>query len=476
MRRPRLRSLRNKLALLFLGITAIALTVMYVAVVPQLESNLRTQKLADLERVANGAESALEGLMGREDISAQELDRRVRSIADSAGARITLLGVQQSRQSGPEEPFYVITDTREEPEVPQNPALARRAAGSGALARGQGALDGEELGQVAQPLFFRGESNWVALYSRSLEDVSDTVSLIRNRLLLATAAALLLALIGGYGVAQALARRVRRLEAGAEQVAAGNFIEPLPVDSEDELGQLTRTFNEMQQQLRRVDVARKDFVATASHELRTPIFSLGGFVELLRDEELDEATRREFIDTMAEQVERLQKLAVDLLDLSRLDAGSVQLECEPVDLSEVARAVTSEFLPVLTPPRPEVQLRLPEPGVQARCDRGRVAQIIRILIDNALTHTPERTQVTVTSGRSNGTARLTVADEGPGLPAETQVFERFTTGQNTRGAGLGLAIAVELAERMDGDIRTEARPVGTAFTLRLPADDGASGP
>ena len=111
------------------------------------------------------------------------------------------------------------------------------------------------------------------------------------------------------------------------------------MDSEDELGQLTRTFNEMQDQLRQVDVARKEFVATASHELRTPIFSLGGFVELLQDEELDDETRREFLDTMAEQVERLQKLAVDLLDLSRLDAGSVELDREPVDLSELARAI-----------------------------------------------------------------------------------------------------------------------------------------
>ncbi len=89
----------------------------------------------------------------------------------------------------------------------------------------------------------------------------------------------------------------------------------------------------MQAQLQQVDVARKEFVATASHELRTPIFSLGGFVELLRDEDLDEATRREFLDTMAEQVERLQKLAVDLLDLSRLDAGSVELQLEQVDLT-----------------------------------------------------------------------------------------------------------------------------------------------
>ena len=474
-RSPGLQSLRNKLTLLILGITATAFAVLYIGVVPQLEANLRSQKLDDLERVARGAESTLEDLMGRQDISAAELDRRVRAVADAAGARITLLGVQQSVQPGSQAPFYVITDSREEREVPQNSELTRAAARLKGLARGHGSFGGERLGQVAQPLSFRGESNWIALYSASLEDVTDTVSLIRNRLLLATGFALLLALAGGYWVAQALARRVRRLEDGAEQVAAGNFIEPLPVDSEDELGQLTRTFNEMQNQLRRVDVARKDFVATASHELRTPIFSLGGFVELLRDEELDDETRQEFLDTMAEQVQRLQKLAMDLLDLSRLDAGSVQLAREPVDLTEVARAVTSEFHPALSPHRPAVELRLPEPGVQASCDRERVAQIIRILLDNALRHTPAGTQVTVTSYRSNGTARVTVADEGPGVPEGAEVFERFATGDAAQGAGLGLAIAQELAERMDGSIRCESRAIGAAFTLQLPADDSPAG-
>ena len=472
IRGPRLRSLRNKLALLFLGITAIAFAVIYFTVVPRLESNLKGQKLDDLERVASGAETTLEALMGRRDISATELDRRVRAVADATGARITLIGVQQSSGRRSEPPFYVITDSREEREVPENPSLAREAARTRVPARGEDRLGGEELGQIAQPLSFRGDNNWIALYSRSFDDVTDTVSLVRNRLLLGTAAALLLALIGGYIVAQALARRVRRLEQGAEQVAAGNFIEPLPVDSEDELGQLTDAFNEMQRRLRLVDVARKEFVATASHELRTPIFSLGGFVELLRDEDLDDETRREFLDTMAEQVERLQKLAVDLLDLSRLDAGSVKLEREPVDLTEVTRAVTSEFTPAVSQHGPDIDLQLPEPGVAASCDRERVAQIIRILLDNALTHTPEGTQVTVTAQRDNGAAALTVADDGPGLPEDTPVFDRFTTGDAARGAGLGLAIAQELAGRMDGRIRAASRAGGTAFTLELPAEEG----
>ena len=84
---------------------------------------------------------------------------------------------------------------------------------------------------------------------------------------------------------------MKRLERAAGEVAAGNFSEPIPVDSEDELGQLRAAFNEMQRQLARLDTARKEFIANASHELRTPIFSLGGFVELLQDEDLDEETR-----------------------------------------------------------------------------------------------------------------------------------------------------------------------------------------
>jgi two-component system, OmpR family, sensor kinase len=465
---PLLRSLQNKLTLLFFTVTATALAALYFIVVPELESNLRGQKLEDIARVAAGARPALDRITRDPDITAPQINRTVRSIADAADAQVTLLGVQQSlgRRGGSD--FYVITDSREQRDWPRNPALLQRALRSGRIVAGGTRFRGEDLGQVAQLLLFEGEPARVALYSRPLEDVADTVSFVRDRLLLAGGVALLLALIGGAVVAQILARRVRRLERAAEEVAAGRFVEPLPVDSEDELGQLTRAFNEMQEQLRRVEVARREFVATASHELRTPIFSLGGFTEMLRDEDLDEDERREFLDEMAGQIERLQKLAVDLLDLSRLDTGSLALEIEPVDLTEVAQTVAGEFTPVLKEHGGELELRLPETGVEAQCDRERTAQIVRILLDNALRHTPPGTAVSVSAGRDVAGAALTVADEGPGLPAGMPVFDRFVTGGSSRGAGLGLAIARELAECMDGSLRTSDNGRGTSFTLTLP--------
>jgi len=474
LHRPRLRSLRNKLALVFFAITGLSFSVIYFIVVPQLESNLERRKTDEVARVAALSKPSLQALMGRRSINAKELDRRVRAVADATGSQVTLFGVQQSnggqaRQPSLEVRMYVISDSGEKRVVPENPRLASRAVITRKAQRGTIRFDEERLGQIAQPLTFRKRIDWVAVYSAEFDEVAETVAFVRRRLLIATGLALLLALGGGYLVARALARRVRRLEQAAQEVAAGQFLDPLPVDSRDELGELTKAFNEMQLQLRQVEVARKEFVATASHELRTPIFSLGGFVELLRDEELDEATRREFLDAMAEQTERLQKLAVDLLDLSRLDAGAVELESEGVDLCGLTRAVVGEFRPAVARHGTDLDLQLTAP-VRASCDPDRVAQIVRILLDNALRHTPRGTNVTVTTHRDNGTALLTVADEGPGLPDEHQVFDRFYTGEATTGAGLGLTIARELAERMDGSIAPAPTPRGALLVLTLPGE------
>jgi signal transduction histidine kinase len=472
-----LRSLRNRLALLIFAVTATALAVVVFFFLPQLQSQIVNQKLDQLHTVAVASAPRLQGVIGTE-VDSAGITRLVRAVSDRTNARVTLLGVQQSsNRAAPL--FYVMTDSNQLAAVKPDFSLATRAA---RLTRGHPSATATRgsTGEVAVPLYYAGRPAYVAVFTREFGDTSQAVQLVRDRLLVASAVALLVALLGGWLVARVISRRVRRLETAARNLAAGRHVEPLPIESDDELGRLTRAFNEMQEQLSRVDRARREFIANASHELRTPIFSLGGFVELLQDEQLDQATRDEFLSTMAEQVERLQKLAVDLLDLSRLDAGSIDLNAEQVDLAELAGAVAAEFRPYVVSHRTELDLRLPDEPVQALCDRERAMQIMRILLDNALRHTPEGTPVTVIAGRDNGTAELAVADRGPGVaPAShTQVFERFYTADAARGSGLGLAIAKELAERMDGRITLNSRPGRTVFKLALPiaADDSSYRP
>jgi two-component system OmpR family sensor kinase len=463
-----LRSVRTKLALVFFAIIAAAFGLLYFIATPQLQSKLEQRQLDDIRASAQDMHAAFRRLTAA-GVLKKQLNERVRAIGEATDSRVTLLGLDE------QDLFWVQSDSRTDKAAPFDDDLARGAIRSRHPRTQIARLAGQRVAEVAQPFFGQGRHQRpiaVVFYARDLNDVSEAVDLVRNRVLVATGVALALAMAGAFLVAQALSRRVRRLEVAAGEVAQGRFIDPLPVDSQDELGQLTRTFNQMQAQLRQLDVARKEFIATASHELRTPIFSLAGFVELLQSEELDEATRREFLDTMSEQVARLQKLSVDLLDLSRLDAGSVELHSEPVDLSELARSVVNEFTPALADHETDLDMRLPDQGPEALCDPVRVAQIVRILLDNALRHTPAGTQVSVGAARSNGTAGLTVIDTGPGLPehSETKVFERFYTGDAARGAGLGLAIARELAERMDGRLRVSSADRGTAFTLELPTN------
>jgi len=445
------RSLKNKLTLTFGAITALAFAVIFFYVVPQLQSNLESQRLRDLSRAAEASSGPL-GNVVDQDIDLDALEALVRTVGDNADAEVTVLS---SYSSEGRPVLNRVADSLESTQPNEEYSVAGSAASSGRTASGARGEGNGRVAQVARPILVRGRVEWVVLYTRSLEDTSDSVALVRNEVLGAGVVALIVALLGGYLISRSLARRVNRIEEAAR----------------DELGELTRTFNEMQEQLARVDRVRREFIANASHELRTPIFSLGGFAELLEDEELDDGTRRQFVRAMRGQIERLQKLAVDLLDLSKLDAGSIEINPEETDLGELARDVAHEFSPAAIRRGGGLDVRLPEGHVEAWCDPQRVTQIMRILVDNALRHTPEGTPVTVTANRDNGHAEFAVADAGPGVDGESadQLFERFYTADAARGSGLGLAIARELAERMNGEIRLASRPGNTVFTLALPS-------
>ncbi len=468
MRLVRPRSLRAQLTILSVAVTLVALLAVLFYVTPQLESSLRDQKLRALAETARAFEPQIAGPL-RSNVDNNTIDDIVSSVSDRTNARVTLLLVNDGTE-GLE--LAVFSDSYTDNRITGlDLEVADRAARSSRTAVGSGASREGELGQVAVPIRDEGTVSRVALFSAPMADVQGNVALIRRQILIAGGLGLLLALAGGFVVSRSMARRVRALERGAGQVAGGDFTAVFPTSKDDELGQLARALDDMQHQLARLENARRRFIATASHELRTPIFSISGFLELMEDEDLDEETRSQFVATVREQVERLGKLATDLLDLSRLEAGSLELRPEPTDVGALTRAVSAEFAPALDKHDSTLDVRLGDERIEAICDPERVAQVLRILIDNALTHTPVGTGVVVSAARDNGSVRLAVSDDGPGISdaAAERVFEPFFTSDDAQGSGLGLAIARELAERMQGSLEVQPAPGRTTFSLELPA-------
>ena len=469
-----MKTLANRLVLIFLLITLGVIAIVYVGVVPNLRSSLVDERGNSLRGAASrDAPAIARAITG--GVTQRELDQVVRSAADQANARVTLLSVGAEGLGA--KPL-VRSDSNARADIGDlDFPAALEAVQAGRSATGTESAAGGRVVEAARPLFFRDAKSgdrtlaFVVVYSAPLGDVERSVSLVRSRIIIAGLIALALAALAAYVVAQSLGRRVARLQHVAERVAVGDFSARFPVDGDDELGRLAQALDQMQRQLAALDSSRRRFIATASHELRTPVFSLGGFLELLEDEDLDEETRARFLDQVRDQTTRLRKLTTDLLDLSRLDAASVELRLADTDIDALAQSVTNEFLPALEEHESNVSVTPAGEPVTAVCDPDRVAQIMRILIDNALTHTPPGTAVAVSTTRREHDVTVTVTDSGRGIPRADlpRVFEPFYTSDGTRGSGLGLTIARDLAERMGGELSVSSRTGNTTFSLRIPA-------
>jgi signal transduction histidine kinase len=445
------RSVGARLSLALAIVVSGALAVVWVVLVPTLQHRLvngRLNLLAESAREVNRSERVVPRQDFIDDAArTADANRAVLFRVGPGGLRVAV----DSRRTGSSQ------DMAGDP-------VALHAARTLVLERGVVHRHGEPFAEVAVP----AQSGGILLFATSLRATLKNVDLVRSRLIWAGLVALGLAVLAGWLAASAFARRLRRLERAADRIAAGNFEEPVRDRGRDEVGELAVAFDRMRLRLARLDDARRSFIANASHELRTPIFSLGGFLELLQEDELDAETRAEFVDAMAEQMTRLSKLATDLLDLSRLDAGGMRIELGPVSLPDAATDLVEELAGLAEQRGHPLEAVVGARGVVLG-DWERVLQVGRALVDNALVHTPPGTPVRVVADG----ATLRVEDEGPGIPAEheEQVFTRFTRldGSRASGSGLGLAIARELAERMGGVLRLESAPGRTVFTLSLPA-------
>jgi two-component system OmpR family sensor kinase len=475
--------IREKLTLLFFMVTLIAVAVNFLIVVPRLELRLRNDRVSTMRETANRFSPQVKSVFLAYD---QQLvsppaggvwPGTLGPVVAASGTRAAVLRTQNLATTpiGDINRFKVVYDptfeTQTEGSSTLEDPIAQRAVATKQKASGVLNLRTGLHAEAAVPLIdSRGNAVGAVVYSTSLSGATAIVQQVARRQLISAVIALTIALLAGLMASSYMARRLRKLEVAAREVANGNFTEPLVVDSEDEIGEVTRAFNMMQDRLGRADRARKAFIANASHELRTPLFSLGGYVELMREEELDEETQREFLDQMHSQIKRMTRLATDLLDLSKIDTGSLAIQNEHVNLNTLARSIAREFNLRAEQQDSEIDIDIAQ-DVEAICDPDRVAQIARILVDNALNHNPPGTDVTIDAVSDETGVALKVSDNGTGIPSADvgRIFDRFHTGNKTGGTGLGLSIARELATAMKGSLNVETSDKGTTFTLRLPA-------
>jgi signal transduction histidine kinase len=272
-------------------------------------------------------------------------------------------------------------------------------------------------------------------------------------------------------IGTSLARRIERLRAASTRLAAGDLSARAPETGPRELAELGRAFNEMASSIESLFDARRELVAAASHDLRTPIASITAMLEAIED---GLAEGSEYLVPLQEQARRLASLVEDLFELARIDAGSLAHELHTTSLAPLVESCLRGFEAEANARNVRLERRL-EPAPPARCAPEQVERVLLNLLTNALRHTPSDGTVAVALAHAEDEVRVSVEDTGEGISAETarRMFDRFWRSDSARsadgsGAGLGLAIARGLVEAQGGRIWAEARESGGArvsFTL-----------
>jgi len=332
-------------------------------------------------------------------------------------------------------------------------------------------IGGTRLRLLSRPLVSNGELLGVLQVAESLDPLETRLNQLFLLLVSVGAFAIIVSLALGAFLTKAALAPVDRMVADAhlitERQDLSKRLEVPPIN--DEIKRLATTLNEMLSRIEILLATQKRFIADVSHDLRTPLTIIRGNLDLLRQEEGDES-RKVALTTAKGEVDRLSRLVSDLLLLAQMDAG-LELERRPVELDTLLLEVYREGKLLA----PTLEIRLGEEDqASVLGDRDRLKQLLLNLVQNAVDHTPDGGQVTLSLRRERGRAYLSVADTGSGIPPEDlpHIFVRFyrvEKGRRRGGAGLGLAIAQWIAHAHGGEISVESKlQEGSTFTLRLP--------
>ena len=311
---------------------------------------------------------------------------------------------------------------------------------------------------------------------------ADIFTIIRDAVLIGAVISIAISLI----ISKTLLTPIEGMTKAAEAMADGDFSRKIVVESEDEIGILSKTFNDMASQietmleeLKKAEQLRREFVANVSHELRTPLTSIRTYAETIFDtEEIGRETQDEFLRVIINESDRMTKIVQDLLELSRFDSGRSKLSVEEFSIEQSVRGVYTAIALEAKKRGHVLNLELEWKLPKIKGDRARIEQVLMNIIINALKYTPDGGLIDIYSGSADGSVWVKIEDTGVGIPEEDlpHVFDRFYRVDKARsresgGTGLGLSIAKEIITLHGGDIQVEsAYGKGTSVTIVLPIE------
>jgi signal transduction histidine kinase len=325
--------------------------------------------------------------------------------------------------------------------------------------------------------------NAIAQLAVSLAPIDTTIAELRNQLAVLALIALAAGLIATIVITRRATRPLDRVAAAAARLAAGDLAARTGVSGGDEVGAVGRSFDDMADRLEAAFRAQRAFAADASHELQTPLAVLGGYVDLLNLQTLPAEEQERLLASMRREIDRLSRLAADLLMLARLDAGGPALQPRRIDLADLVREIAEPAGMIDAAVSVVVQADGPLP---VDADPSRLAQALLNLAENAVRHSISGTPVVIRAFRDGDAAAVEVANGGPPIPPDEipRLFERFVRGtsrglgeaedsaaagpQRAGHAGLGLPIARAIVEASGGRIEAASDDGGTRFTILLP--------
>ena len=297
----------------------------------------------------------------------------------------------------------------------------------------------------------------------SANDVDElTMRTVRTRIL-ASLWVMIASFVAIYFITEKIVSPLRQMSYATKQFAAGKFDVRITVEGEDEIAELATAFNTMAQSLAEIEYTRSNFIASVSHDLRTPMTSISGFIDGILDGAIPPEKHTYYLNVIGQEVRRLSRLVSQLLDISRMEAGNRKFEKAPFDICEMARIILLSFESKIDSKRLDVEFNAPDEKLYVYSDKDAINQVIYNICDNAVKFSSEGGKYRITVSDEGSFVRVSVYNEGEGISQEDlpHIFDRFYKSDKSRGldktgVGLGLYICSTIMDHLGEKIYVES--------------------